>query len=432
MGQVREIPHAARATPGVPTRAALAARYETVRRLSESLCTPLKPDDYGLQAKPEVSPAKWHLAHTSWFFETFLLKAFAPRYLPFHPRFEHLFNSYYEQVGQPFPRPQRALLSRPTTEEIFRYRAHVDQRLLELITVVEEARWPEFSARVNLGCHHEEQHQELILTDMKFNFSLNPLKPAYRPDLPMRNAEAGSSATWIEQPGGFQQIGYRGDGFAFDNETPCHRTWLAPYALNSRLVTNGEYQNFIEAGGYQRPEFWLADGWRSVREQNWRTPLYWENIDGRWWIFTLAGLRELNPHEPVCHVSFYEAEAYARWAGKRLPSEGEWETIAQRIPVRGNLLQAGLLHPASAAGEGINQIFGDAWEWTGSPYAPYPGYRPAAGALGEYNGKFMVNQLVLRGGSCVTPAEHIRPSYRNFFYPADRWQFSGIRLADDR
>lgn len=434
MISIRCQPHTRNAAQNFPAaREALATRYSAVRRLSEALCQPLAPDDYGLQAMSDVSPAKWHLAHTSWFFETFLLKIFLPGYRPFHPRFEHLFNSYYEQVGAPFPRPQRGLLSRPTTEEIFRYRAHVDEAMTDLLATVEEARWPEVAVRAMLGCHHEEQHQELLLTDIKFNFSVNPLRPAYRADLPVAPAGRNVTLEWIEQPGGVQEIGHDGAGFAFDNESPRHRVVLTSYALGSRPVTNGEYLEFIEAGGYRRPEHWLADGWRAAREQVWRAPLYWEKIDNRWWLFTLAGMRALNEHEPVCHVSFYEADAYARWAGKRLPSETEWETIARPEPVRGNLREAGYLHPVPARADEIPaQIFGDVWEWTRSPYAPYPGYRPAAGALGEYNAKFMINQLVLRGGSCATPAKHIRASYRNFFYPADRWQFSGIRLADDR
>jgi ergothioneine biosynthesis protein EgtB len=284
-----------------------------------------------------------------------------------------------------------------------------------------------------LGCHHEQQHQELLLTDIKYNFSINPLRPAYRADLPVMPAGHNAKLEWVEQPGGVQEIGHDSAGFGFDNEYPRHRVLLTSYALGSRLVTNGDYLEFIEAGGYQRPEFWLADGWRCVREKSWQAPLYWEKTDGRWWLFTLAGMRALNEHEPVCHVSFYEADACARWAGKRLPSEMEWEVIAQKQKTHGNLRETGYLHPIPAAGNaGAAQIFGDAWEWTRSAYTPYPGYRPAAGALGEYNGKFMVNQLVLRGGSCVTPTDHIRASYRNFFYPADRWQFSGIRLADDR
>ncbi|MEK6592736.1 MAG: ergothioneine biosynthesis protein EgtB [Pseudomonadota bacterium] len=434
MSHHRDRPQTKTAADASPTpREALTERYISVWRVSEALCETLTPDDYGLQAMPDVSPAKWHLAHTTWFFETFLLKHFLPRYRPFHPQFEHLFNSYYEQVGQPFSRPQRGLLSRPTTKEIFCYRAQVDEAMAALLTSTEEAHWPEVAARVTLGCHHEEQHQELFLTDIKYNFSINPLKPAYRADLPTPRASTDAALTWIEQPGGVQEIGHGGNGFFFDNETPRHRLLLATYSLGSRPITNGEYLAFIEAGGYQRPEYWLADGWRTAREKSWQSPLYWEKADARWQVFTLAGMRALNEHEPVCHVSFYEADAYAHWAGKRLPSEDEWEVIAIREAVRGNLRESGYLHPVPVTGEDKPaQLYGDVWEWTRSPYAPYPGYRPAAGALGEYNGKFMVNQLVLRGGSCVTPADHVRASYRNFFYPADRWQFSGIRLADDR
>lgn len=426
-----QIKDAAHSSPA--PREALAKRYTTVRRMSEALCQPLVPDDYNLQATPEVSPAKWHLAHTTWFFETFLLKAFVTDYRPFHPQFEYLFNSYYEQVGTPFPRAQRGLISRPTTEEVLRYRMQVDDAMNALMASAETARWPELVERVTLGCHHEEQHQELFLTDIKYNLSINPLRPAYRTNLPETGAGATTTLAWIEQPGGVQEIGHSGNGFCFDNETPRHRVLLSSYALGSRSVSNGEFLEFIEAGGYRRSEYWLADGWRTAQEKSWLAPLYWERVDGRWQIFTLAGMRALNEHEPVCHVSFYEADAFARWSGKRLPSEAEWEVIANQEPVHGNFRESGYLHPAPfSTGDLPAQIFGDVWEWTRSPYAPYPGYRPATGALGEYNGKFMVNQLVLRGGSCVTPADHVRASYRNFFYPADRWQFSGIRLADDR
>lgn len=414
-------------------RAGLVQRYTSVRRASETICQPLAPDDYGLQAMPDVSPAKWHLAHTSWFFEAFLLKPFLLDYRPFHVQFEFLFNSYYQQVGEPFARAQRGLLSRPTTQEIFQYRAHIDAAMLDLFACVNETHWAEVMARATLGCQHEEQHQELLLTDTKYNFSINPLRPAYRDDLSTTTASVTQALDWIEQPGGVLEIGHDGNGFSFDNEGPRHRLLLTSYALGSRLITNGEYLAFIEAGGYRRPEYWLADGWRTVCQQGWQAPLYWEKIDGRWWLFTLSGMRALNEHEPVCHVSFYEADAYARWAGKRLPTEAEWETVARCSRVEGNLREAGYLHPIPVVDAGQPaQFFGDVWEWTGSAYNPYPGYRPSAGALGEYNGKFMVNQLVLRGGSCVTPAAHIRASYRNFFYPADRWQFSGIRLAEDR
>ena len=434
MSSIRGLPHTEHPESGDRAqRKALAAHYIAVRHSSEALCRPLAIDDYGPQAMPEVSPPKWHLAHTTWFFETFVLKPFLPGYRPFNSRYEYLFNSYYEQVGAPFPRPQRGLLSRPTVEEIFRFRTHVDTAITLFIANADEDRWPETVARTTLGCHHEEQHQELLLMDIKYNFSINPLKPAYRADLPVTPAGVATALTWIEQPGGIHEIGHEGEGFAFDNEGPRHRELLSSYALASRLVTNGEYLNFIKGGGYERPEYWLADGWRTARERQWQAPLYWEHTDGRWSLFTLAGMRPLNIHEPVCHVSFYEADAYARWAGKRLPTESEWEVIAQQRKAQGNLREAGYLHPIPAlTGTESWQLFGDAWEWTRSAYAPYPGYQPAAGALGEYNGKFMVNQLVLRGGSCVTPDKHIRASYRNFFYPADRWQFSGIRLADDR
>jgi ergothioneine biosynthesis protein EgtB len=413
------------------TRERLAAEYAAVRRTSEALAQPLAVDDYGLQAMPEVSPPKWHLAHTTWFFETFLLKPYGSGYRVFDPHFEYLFNSYYNQVGAQYPRPRRGLLSRPTVEEVFHYRAHVDAAIAALLDGAQEKEWSEIAARVTLGCQHEEQHQELFLTDIKYNLSVNPLKPAYREDLSSSPRGGVGAFWWIEQPGGIQEIGHSGGGFAFDNEGPRHRVLLPAYALASRLVTNGEYLAFIEAGGYRRPELWLSDGWRATQECGWWAPLYWEQIEGGWWVYTLAGPRPVNEDEPVCHVSFYEADAYARWAGARLPTEAEWETRARGEPIRGNLRESDHLHPWPA-GDASAQWFGDVWEWTASSYAPYPGYRPAAGALGEYNGKFMVNQMVLRGGSCVTPAGHIRPSYRNFFYPVDRWQFSGIRLAQDR
>jgi len=432
MGPNRGKPQQAEtAARGHPTpREMLAARYADVRRASEILCRPLTPDDYGLQAMPDTSPPKWHLAHTTWFFETFLLKPFLPGYVPFHPQFEYLFNSYYEQIGAQFPRPQRGLLSRPTTEEVYRYRAAIDAAMAALLADVNERYWSEVAARATLGCHHEEQHQELLLTDIKYGLWVNPLRAAYRADLPQMPAATIAALDWMEHPAGVREIGHAGDGFAFDNEGPRHRVLLPDYALASRLVTNGEYLAFIDAGGYARPEYWLADGWRAARGHDWQAPLYWERIDGRWWLYTLAGPRTLDESEPACHVSYYEADAYARWAGKRLPTEAEWEAAAQDEPVHGNLRESGCLHPVPPA-PGVRQFFGDVWEWTASAYAPYPGYRAPAGALGEYNGKFMVNQLVLRGGSCVTPAAHLRASYRNFFYPADRWQFSGIRLAEE-
>jgi TIGR03440 family protein len=415
-------------------QAMLLDRYETVRRSSETLCQPLATEDYGLQAMPDASPSKWHLAHTTWFFETFLLKPFLRDYRTFHPQFEYLFNSYYQAIGAQYPRPDRGLLSRPTVEEVYRYRAHVDAAMATLLNGAAPADLAEVIRITTLGCHHEQQHQELLLTDIKYNLSVNPLRPAYRSDLPETPAISPAPLGWIEYTGGVREIGHSGEGFAFDNETPRHRVYLRPFALASRLVTCGEYLDFMEAGGYRRSEYWLADGWRMVCDHGWDAPLYWERIDNRWWQYTLAGLRPVNEHEPVCHVSYYESAAYARWAGKRLPAEPEWEIAAATQPITGNLRESGYLHPAAVSPEATTpaQLFGDVWEWTQSAYTSYPGYRALEGALGEYNGKFMANQMVLRGGSCVTPLDHIRATYRNFFYPPDRWQFTGIRLAEDR
>lgn len=414
------------------SRDALGARFESVCRHTEQLCRSLAIEDYGLQGMADTSPVKWHLAHTAWFFETFVLSTFIPGYRAYHPRYRFLFNSYYEAVGEPFPRALRGQLSRPTVSEVVAYRAHVNATMHDLLAGAAERDWTEIAARTALGCHHEEQHQELILTDLKYCFALNPLKPAFRGDLPLSTGSA-PALRFEEQPPGLREIGHAGGGFAFDNESPRHRVYLEPFALGSRLVTAGEYLEFIEAGGYARPELWLSDGFRIAHERGWAAPLYWERQDGHWWHFTLGGMRTLDEAEPVCHVSFYEAEAYARFRDKRLPTEAEWEAVAATVPAAGNFRESGFLHPAPAPdARGVTQLFGDTWEWTRSSYEPYPGYRPAAGALGEYNGKFMANQMVLRGGSCVTPTGHIRASYRNFFYPPDRWQFMGIRLAGDR
>lgn len=419
-------------TPTVSQSATtLRSRYLAVRAASESLCRPLRDDDYGLQAIADTSPAKWHLAHSAWFFETFLLKPFLRDYRAFDERFDFLFNSYYQSVGAQTPRAQRGAMSRPTVEEVYRYRAHVDQAMSSLFDRA-TGDWAQIEFRTTLGCHHEQQHQELLLTDIKYNFSVNPLRPAYRTDLPVARAPVAPALNWIEYPSGIREIGHTGDSFAFDNEMPRHRTYAGSFALASRLVTSGEYLAFVDAGGYRSPEYWLADGWRVVNERGWQAPLYWERIDSEWWHFTLGGMRRVNEHEPVCHVSFYEADAYARWAGKRLPTEAEWEIAAADQPIAGNLSDSGYLHPIATSANTLAQLYGDVWEWTGSAYLPYPGFRSLTGALGEYNGKFMINQMVLRGGSCATPADHIRRTYRNFFYPPDRWQFSGIRLGDDR
>jgi ergothioneine biosynthesis protein EgtB len=411
-------------------RPALALSYRRVRRRSEEICRPLAADDYGIQSMPDVSPPKWHLAHTTWFFEEFLLRPWDATYRPFHPRFAYLFNSYYQTVGSMHPRARRGLLSRPTTEEIYRYRAHVDEAMTALIAAVDGAHWADVAFRVTLGLHHEQQHQELLLTDIKHLFAVNPLRPAYLAGAAPPTGAAPAMA-WVDFPGGVRHIGHDGDGFAFDNETPRHRAWVDDFRLASRPVTNGEYQEFMADGGYRRPELWLSDGWQALQARGWEAPLYWERTDDQWWYMTLNGMQPVAPGAPVCHVSLYEADAYARWRGARLPTEAEWETAATDRPEEGNFYESGALQPRapSSPGPGPFQMFGDVWEWTQSPYAAYPGFKPLAGALGEYNGKFMCNQLVLRGGSCVTPAGHLRATYRNFFYPVDRWQFTGFRLA---
>ena len=426
------------------------ARTRRVRGLTEALCEPLAIEDFVVQTMPDVSPVKWHLAHTSWFFETFILKPGLSGYRPFDDRFEALFNSYYNAVGEPWPRAHRGLLSRPTVTGIRSYRKHVDTALEEFLASPTADRLARFAPILELGLNHEEQHQELILTDVKHVLSVNPSQPAYRAVVAPVEAEPAADPgrgrdttplTWTARPGGLVQVGSPGDGFAFDNERPRHRVHLEPFAIADRLVTSGEFADFIADGGYGRPDLWLADGWDAKNRGGWQAPLYWTRDGDGWLQFTLSGSRPVERSEPACHVSYYEADAFARWAGARLPREEEWEEVAAACPVRGNFLDSGRLHPGPApmaggrqAGrarqsEGPAQLFGDVWEWTASPYLPYPGYVPFAGALGEYNGKFMVNQLVLRGGSCVTPDGHVRPTYRNFFPPETRWQFSGLRLA---
>jgi ergothioneine biosynthesis protein EgtB len=406
----------------------LAATYRSVRRATERLCEPLSPEDATAQSMTEASPAKWHLAHTSWFFETFLLEPELPGYRPFRPEFRVLFNSYYNGVGEQHPRPDRGQVTRPGLGEVLEYRAQVDRAMRPLLEggIREEVR-----ELIELGLHHEQQHQELILTDIKHLLFRNPLAPVYRELAEAAPAEL-APVSWHRWDGGVRWIGHAGPGFAFDNERPRHRVYVDAFEIASRLVTNGEYLAFMQAGGYERPELWLADGWSILQERGWRAPLYWTWSDGAWLLFGLGGLREVRLDEPVCHVSLYEADAFARWAEARLPTEAEWESAACTAPVDGNLVDSDLLHPAPAPGgpgAGPLQLFGDVWEWTQSAYSPYPGYRPPAGAVGEYNGKFMSSQVVLRGGSCATPRSHVRPSYRNFFYPDARWQFSGIRLA---
>jgi len=418
-----------------PTVAARASegpddQFQLVRRRSLDLAEPLSVEDQCIQSMPDASPTKWHLAHTTWFFETFILKSLAESYEEYHPRYSFLFNSYYEQVGPRHERRERGLLSRPPLADIIAYRTHVENALASFLRAGGGER-PGAAELIELGCHHEQQHQELMLTDIKHALSRNPLMPAYQSPRP-RDAARTRSWDWIEHAGGLVEIGHGGDNFAFDCEGPRHKIWLEPFKLASRPVSNGEFLSFIEDHGYQRPELWLSEGWATCREHGWQAPLYWQlTADSDWQIFTLAGLRPLNPDAPVCHVSFFEADAYARWAGKRLPREAEWEVIASPLTPAGNFAGSREFHPVPARGEGLRQIYGDVWEWTASAYRPYPGFAPPVGAVSEYNGKFMSGQMVLRGGSCATPEGHVRPSYRNVFYPPDRWQFSGIRLADD-
>jgi len=419
----------------VRNRAIMSDRFATVRHESEALAARLTPEDQSIQSMPDVSPTKWHLAHTTWFFETFILGRFDPAYRVFDPAFHYLFNSYYEAEGPRHPRPQRGLLSRPSCADVAAYRDHVGVAMTRLIEALPEATWPEVAPLIELGLHHEQQHQELILMDIKHVFSINPLLPAYQP--PRRRAAANATPLeWVEFADGLVEIGHQGAGFAFDNETPRHRVWLDPFRLATRPVSCGEFAEFIAEGGYAQPEFWLSEGWAIVQQQGWGAPLYWRRDGDKWRIFTLSGEKPLDPAEPVVHVSFYEADAYAKWVGKRLPTEAEWETAAQNAPLAGNLGDTKRHHPTPDTGGaegtgGLRQMIGDVWEWTRSPYTPYPRFRAVSGAIGEYNGKFMSNQMVLRGGAAVTPANHIRATYRNFFPPSARWAFSGLRLAED-
>jgi ergothioneine biosynthesis protein EgtB len=421
-----------RPSPETTAATALAARYRAVRDATTRLAAPLSAEDCQIQSMPDASPTKWHLAHTTWFFETFVLEPSAAGYRAFDRRFRVLFNSYYNAVGKQHARPQRGLLSRPSLDEVRAYRAHVDAAVQDLLE--RDAVDAALAAAVELGLEHEQQHQELILTDIKHVLATNPLGPAYRTALPAAAADTPAPLRWHAHDEAIVEIGHAGGGFAFDNETPRHRVLVPAGALASRLVTCGEYLEFMRDGGYARPELWLSEGWDAVRAGGWSAPLYWEQRDGTWCAATLAGERPLGAAVPVCHVSFWEADAFARWAGARLPTEFEWERAATGVEIDGNFVEQGALHPlpaAPGAGPGPAQMFGDVWEWTASPFVGYPGYRPTAGALGEYNGKFMANQWVLRGGSCATPRAHVRATYRNFFPAPARWQFSGIRLARD-
>ncbi len=411
----------------------LLEQYRSVRMMTEELASPLAIEDYGLQVMADASPPKWHLAHTTWFFETFVLNPNG--FEAFDPAYAYLFNSYYETVGSFWPRDQRGHLSRPTVEEIYRYRGVVNERMEHFISTSDSDRFSAMMPVIVLGLNHEQQHQELLLTDIHYNLSVNPLQPAYR-NLPEPPRRAATPARWNTWEGGLVEIGYRGGDFSFDNEKPTHRHWLEPFKMQNRLVTNREYREFMDDEGYQTPTLWLSAGWYRVQSHQWEAPLYWFERDGEWHQYTLGGGRTMDWEAPVSHVSFFEADAFARWAGKRLCHEAEWEVAAPKGSLGpANLLESGWYTTVGAedsAEQGrLLQMFGDVWEWTQSSYAAYPGYRPVEGALGEYNGKFMSGQQVLRGGSCLTPRGHIRDTYRNFFPPEARWQFSGIRLADD-
>ncbi len=402
-----------------------AERYARVRATSVELCRSLQTEDFIVQSMPDVSPTKWHLAHVTWFFERFVLQPNVGAYRNFDDRFHYLFNSYYNSAGTMHARPKRGLLTRPTVQEILNYRAHVDEAMQTLLDA--KPGNEELAELVTLGLNHEQQHQELLLTDIKHVFSCNPLQPAVNPELPTPATAAVDQYSYVEGTSGIREIGTDGRSFCFDNETPRHTTLIGAYKIGTRLVTNAEYLDFIRDGGYRNAALWLADGWATLNERDWKRPLYWSgDLSSE---FTLGGVRDLDLNAPVTHVSYYEADAFARWSGARLPTEAEWEVAASGGPVSGNLLESGYWQPIAARDK--RQFFGDAWEWTSSAYGPYPGFKPLAGSLGEYNGKFMCNQMTVRGGSCVTSTDHIRASYRSFFYPDARWQFLGIRLAKD-
>ncbi|RHW23313.1 ergothioneine biosynthesis protein EgtB [Nocardioides immobilis] len=419
----------------------LQSRYDEVRAYTETLAAPLSPEDQTVQSMPDVSPTKWHRAHVTWFFETFVLADNEQGFAPFQDKYWFLFNSYYEGIGPRYSRPDRGLISRPGAQDVGVYRTNVDDRMRDLLTGLDEGTLAKLAGTIELGFHHEQQHQELLLMDIKHVLSRNPLQPVYAGS---RTQEVQPDAvSWVDVEGGLVEVGHEGGGFCFDNELPRHEQWLRPFRIADRLVTNGEWLEFMTDGGYRRHELWLSDGWAKIQTEGWQAPFYWTEVDGVWFEHTLHGTWPVNPGLPVSHVSFYEAEAYATWAGKRLPSEAEWEHAARSLDVTGNLANSTSWHPEAAAPAGnsgttgnsgtgeLRQMFGDCWEWTSSAYHPYPGFHPAAGAIGEYNGKFMSNQMVLRGGCALTPAGHARASYRNFFPHQSRWALSGVRLADD-
>lgn len=412
----------------------LLKRYINVREFTKTLCNPLITEDYVIQSMPDVSPTKWHLAHTSWFFETFVLKPALKNYKPLNETYAYLFNSYYVQAGERYTRARRGLLSRPSVAEVFEYRKFIDELIINFFETSNENDFEKYAPIIEIGINHEQQHQELLLTDIKHVFSVNPLHPAYL-QIESPVTEKIPPLEWINFEEGIYYIGHDGKEFSYDNETPRHKQYINSFTLSSRLVTNREYLAFMEANGYKIPELWLSDGFATVERERWDSPMYWLKIDGQWWNYKLSGFHKVDLNEPVCHISFYEADAYARWAGYRLPTESEWEVAGINIEPEGNFVERGYYHPIPLEGKENNstlhQMFGDVWEWTGSSYSPYPGYKTLPGALGEYNGKFMSGQMVLRGGSCATSETHIRKTYRNFFPPASRWQFMGLRLAND-
>lgn len=407
----------------------LVPKYEAVRGFSHVLCEPLEIEDFVVQSMPDASPIRWHLAHTTWFFETFILKRFARNYEPIDPMYEYLFNSYYNGIGEQFPRPKRGLLTRPTVAQVMTYRREVDNRMGQLLLEASPEESTQIAPLVVLGLHHEQQHQELMLTDLKHALAQNPTYPAYGADAQQPDGEV-TSQSWHEVNGGIVEIGHAGTDFAYDNESPRHEALIPTLEIAGRPVTNGEYLQFVQDGGYQRPELWLSLGWNTVQSEQWDSPLYWVRQKEAWHEFTLSGLRPLSESSPVTHVSFFEADAFARWQESRLPTEFEWEAASRCDAGEGNFVESRLFHPApTQSTDGLRQMLGDVWEWTSSSYAPYPGFKPPEGAIGEYNGKFMCQQYVLRGGSCATSKSHVRKTYRNFFPPEARWQFTGIRLA---
>lgn len=415
----------------------LLTRYREIRGFSESLCSTLEPEDCVVQSMPDVSPTKWHLAHTSWFFETFILKVWMPTYQPEVPEYAYLFNSYYNAAGNMHRRDLRGLISRPTVAEAYRFRRSVDAHIEELLESADDELIEQIEPVFTIGLHHEQQHQELLVTDIKHVFAQNPLHPVFRSRDEQTERRNIPPCGFVDFEEEIIEIGHDGRGFSYDNEGPRHRALVPAFSLATRLVTNGEYLEFMQAAGYSRPEFWLSLGWTTVNDPvsgRWEAPLYWTKRDGAWWNFTLSGMRPVDEAEPVTHISHFEADAFANWSGARLPTEFEWERAVRGLPIEGNFVDRERFHPTPATGapsKKLQQMYGDVWEWTRSAYLPYPGYRAEPGALGEYNGKFMSNQMVLRGGSCATSQNHIRPTYRNFFQPEKRWQFTGIRLARD-